>query len=245
VRGARTAIISAKAATILNSRQPGVKAGEPAGEPVVVIAGYRKQMDAMMSHNEGLPSRFPHHFTFEDYSDEELTRILRDLVISCPSLQKLEDLRGLQKVKTSIKSLIKLVQTNAELEDAEKPLKKVTLNRVFVGNPGTGKTTLAKLYWKIRCALGMLSKEDVIVKTPQDFIGEHLGQSEKNTKAILDVAKGCVLVIDEAYGLTAPKGTADPYRTAVIDTIVAEVHGIPGDDRCVLPLGYKDNMSEG
>ena len=90
----------------------------------------------------------------------------------------------------------------------------------------------------------MLSKEDVIVKTPQDFIGEHLGQSEKNTKAILDAAKGCVLVIDEAYGLTAPKGTTDPYRTAVIDAIVAEVHGIPGDDRCVLLLGYKDNMSE-
>ena len=50
---------------------------------VVIIAGYRKQMDDLMAHNEGLPSRFPHHFTFEDYSDEELLTILNGIVRSC------------------------------------------------------------------------------------------------------------------------------------------------------------------
>jgi hypothetical protein len=79
------------------------------------------------------------------------------------------------------------------------------------------------------------------LKTPADFVGSVLGASEANTKSILDAAKGKVLVIDEAYGLY---NTSDPYETAVIDTIVAEVQSVPGDDRCVLLLGYKEQMEE-
>lgn len=81
----------------------------------------------------------------------------------------------------------------------------------------------------------------MVLKTPADFVGSVLGASEANTKAILDAAKGKVLVIDEAYGLYS---TSDPYKTAVIDTIVAEVQNVPGDDRCVLLLGYKEQMEE-
>jgi len=81
----------------------------------------------------------------------------------------------------------------------------------------------------------------VIVKTPADFVGNVLGASEANTKAILDAAIGKVLVLDEAYGLCSK---SDPYKAAVIDTIVAEVQSIPGDDRCVLLLGYKEQMEE-
>jgi hypothetical protein len=87
------------------------------------------------------------------------------------------------------------------------------------------------------------------LKTPADFVGSALGESEKNTKAILSAAKGKVLIIDEAYGLYAGgkgsgTGASDPYKTAVIDTIVAEVQSTPGEDRCVLLLGYKDQMEE-
>jgi hypothetical protein len=79
------------------------------------------------------------------------------------------------------------------------------------------------------------------LKTPADFVGSVLGASEANTKGILEAAKGKVLVIDEAYGLYS---ASDPYKTAVIDTIVAEVQSVPGDDRCVLLLGYKEQMEE-
>jgi SpoVK/Ycf46/Vps4 family AAA+-type ATPase len=79
----------------------------------------------------------------------------------------------------------------------------------------------------------------VVVKVPSDFVGSVLGESEKKTTEILEAARGCVLVIDEAYGLHSLKGAADPYRAAVIDTLVAKVQGVPGDDRCVLMLGYK------
>ena len=112
-----------------------------------------------------------------------------------------------------------------ELEEQEKPIREVTLNRIFLGNPGTGKTTVAKHYGNILKTLGMLSKGDVIIKNPHDFVGQVIGESEAKTKKILDNAKGSVLVIDEAYGLHpgGSKGYNDPYKTAVIDTIVAEV----------------------
>lgn len=86
----------------------------------------------------------------------------------------------------------------------------------------------------------------MVVKNPSDFVGAALGQSEQQTKGILAASLGKVLVIDEAYGLYGGGGTpgsiSDPYKTAVIDTIVAEVQSVPGDDRCVLLLGYKDQM---
>jgi AAA lid domain len=90
----------------------------------------------------------------------------------------------------------------------------------------------------------------VVVKNPADFVGSVIGESEKNTKGILASTVGKVLVIDEAYGMFGgEKGSeggsqANPYKTAVIDTIVAEVQSTPGEDRCVLLLGYKDQMED-
>jgi hypothetical protein len=83
----------------------------------------------------------------------------------------------------------------------------------------------------------------VVVKNPADFVGSVLGGSEANTKGILASTVGKVLIIDEAYML-ASGTTNDPYKVAVIDTIVAEVQSTPGEDRCVLLLGYKDQMEE-
>lgn len=83
----------------------------------------------------------------------------------------------------------------------------------------------------------------MVVKNPADFVGNVLGASESNTKAVLASTIGKVLIIDEAYML-ASSASGDPYKTAVIDTIVAEIQSTPGEDRCVLLLGYKDQMEE-
>jgi hypothetical protein len=90
----------------------------------------------------------------------------------CEAYKELMDMEGLDRVKESVKSLLSLVVANAEREDNEKPLHDVVLNRVFLGNPGTGKTTVAKLYAKILCDFGLLSKGDVILKNPSDFKGD-------------------------------------------------------------------------
>ena len=105
----------------------------------------------------------------------------------------------------------------------------------------------------------------MITKNPSDFIGAVLGASEQNTKAILANAMGKVLIIDEvgqiffffpcrksngslqAYMLYdgAKSGSgSNSFKTTVIDTIVAEIQSVPGEDRCVLLLGYRDQMME-
>lgn len=154
--------------------------------------------------------------------------------------KELQDMTGLASVKKSIHSLIARIQTNYERELAEKSLVETSLNKVFLGNPGTGKTTVAKYYAQILTELGLLSNGEVIVKSCNDFIGKYLGQSENLTKAILDSARGKVLIIDEAYGLARD----NEYLEAVVDTIVSEVQATSTEDRAVLLLGYKDEMED-
>lgn len=159
---------------------------------------------------------------------------------NCAAWKKLQEMEGLESVKQSVRALIARIQLNYERELAEEPLVETCLNKVFLGSPGTGKTTVAKHYGQILKDLGLLSNGDVIVKSCNDFIGEYLGESENLTKAILDSARGKILIIDEAYGLARQ----DSYMTAVVDTIVSEVQATSTEDRAVLLLGYKDEMNE-
>eukprot|EP00633_Aureoumbra_lagunensis_P006918 CAMPEP_0197320696 /NCGR_PEP_ID=MMETSP0891-20130614/61167_1 /TAXON_ID=44058 ORGANISM="Aureoumbra lagunensis, Strain CCMP1510" /NCGR_SAMPLE_ID=MMETSP0891 /ASSEMBLY_ACC=CAM_ASM_000534 /LENGTH=1335 /DNA_ID=CAMNT_0042812211 /DNA_START=134 /DNA_END=4141 /DNA_ORIENTATION=- len=177
---------------------------------------------------------------------------LRAKIEASSAWKKLHEMYGLERVKQSVSQLITMAETNAEREELELPLQSSSLNRVFYGNPGTGKTTVAKLYGEILRELGLLSDGELVVTNPSDFVGSALGQSEEKTVAILEKAKGKVLVIDEAYGLhPSPGGNrgqlgdrSDPYKSAVIDTIVARVQGVAGEDQCVLLLGYKREMQD-
>ena len=183
-------------------------------------------------------------FTREDILG---AKVQSSFMESSKALKDLDNQIGLDDVKTSVKTLLSTLETNSELEEMENPLQEVLLNRLFVGNPGTGKTTIAKIYGGLLKELGFLSKGDVVLKNPSDFIGAALGESEKKTRAILKNSVGCVLVIDEAYGLDPSSGGfsgEDPYKKAVVDTLVAEVQGVPGDDRCVIMCGYLKEMEE-
>ena len=175
---------------------------------------------------------------------------------SCDALRELRELEGLHNVKASVDGLLRLAESNAAREELEMPTAEVSLNRIFLGNPGTGKTTVARLYGQILKSLGLLSVGEVVLATPSDLIGSALGQSEEKTNALLDKSQGCVLVIDEAYGLDPTNsgsfasvggpagggGGGDPFKTAVIDTLVSRVQGDAGADRCVLLLGYRKEM---
>ncbi|KAJ5779630.1 ATPase AAA-type core [Penicillium paradoxum] len=171
-------------------------------------------------------------------------------LMSSNAWQKLQTMIGLGAVKRTVQAILDTMRYNYQREIDEKPLVEYSLNKVFLGNPGTGKTSIAKIYGQILVDIGFLSNGEVVVKNPSDFVGSVIGESEKNTKGILASTLGKVLVIDEAYGLFAggtSDGTgskSDPFRVAAVDTIVAEVQSTPGDDRCVLLLGYKDLMEE-
>lgn len=159
---------------------------------------------------------------------------------------KLQSPIGIKTVKESVQVLFDSIQHNYHRELEEKPLVQYSLNRVFLGSPGTGKTSVAKLYGRTLADIGLLSNGEVVIKNPSDFVGSVLGGSESNTKAILAATVGKVLIIDEAYmlsgGSRANGPAVDTYKSAVIDTIVAEVQSTAGEDRCVLLLGYKDEM---
>ncbi|GJE92068.1 stage V sporulation protein K domain-containing protein [Phanerochaete sordida] len=166
-------------------------------------------------------------------------------VLRSAAWKQLEKLTGLTEVKQSVQNLVDLIAENYKRELAEKEPIQMSLNRVFLGNPGTGKTTVARLFGQILADIGLLSNGEVVLKNPADFIGGALGQSEQNTKAILSATSGKVLVIDEAYSLYGGGGKQnDSYKTAVIDAIVSEVQSVPGEDRCVLMCGYESQMRE-
>jgi Cdc6-like AAA superfamily ATPase len=121
------------------------------------------------------------------------------------AFQQLNSMIGLTAVKESVRELLIRLQVIWDCEKSFKvPPPVPFLNRVFVGNPGTGKTTVAKHYANILCETGFLSEGEVIFTSPADFLGLNSGESMSKTKAILEKSKGNVLVIDEAYGLMKP-----------------------------------------
>eukprot|EP00934_Nitzschia_sp_Nitz4_P008360 Nitzschia sp. Nitz4//scaffold84_size84139//17889//22709//NITZ4_005193-RA/size84139-augustus-gene-0.44-mRNA-1//-1//CDS//3329559018//8350//frame0 len=162
-------------------------------------------------------------------SNEKLARVRREI----------EEKVGWKRVKSKIDELVNLCGVNYGRELQNLPPIDICLNRLFLGNPGTGKTTCAKLYGRLLKELGFLSNGDIVSKTASDFIGGYIGQSQTKTVAILEGAKGKVLIIDEAYVLNDGK-----FGSQVIDTIVEKVQGHATDDMAVLLLGYEEQMLE-
>ncbi|KAJ0118877.1 hypothetical protein J7T55_013133 [Diaporthe amygdali] len=189
-----------------------------------------------------------------DKEADDLFLTMEDIVGPPPSTalesskawKDLQAMVGLKSVKESLKALVHRLQINYDRELAEKPVVDCPLNRIFLGNPGTGKTTVAKHYGQIMVDIGLLTDGEVVVKSPADFIGEYLGESENITKRILASTRGKVLIIDEAYALSDSSdesnehGSGNIYKTAIIDTLVANIQGAPNE--CILLLGYRDRM---
>lgn len=116
-------------------------------------------------------------------------------------LEEIEALVGVPQVKNGMFALVDTMLRNWDREKSALPTEGIFLNRVFVGNPGTGKTTVARLYARLLCATGMLSKDEVMLKSASDFMGQAVGESAQKTKDILKLAEGKALLIDEAYAL--------------------------------------------
>ncbi|RBR06227.1 uncharacterized protein FIESC28_11137 [Fusarium coffeatum] len=165
-------------------------------------------------------------------------------VFESQAWRQLQNLVGLDEVKSSVRTLIESLDLNYKRECEGDSVIQLPLNRVFVGQPGTGKTTVAKLYGQILADIGLLSRGDVVIKTPADFIAAHVGGSEEKTSKILEATLGSVLIIDEAYMFDAGDdgSTTSNYKASVLDTIVANVQGDCNEDRCILLLGYEDRL---
>ncbi|KAI9096945.1 hypothetical protein DFS34DRAFT_128949 [Phlyctochytrium arcticum] len=152
-------------------------------------------------------------------------------------LEEFERKTGWKSIKETVAQLVTVCEENYNRELAGKEPVAIFLNRLFLGNPGTGKTTCAKLYGRLLKQLGFLSQGDVIFKTASDFTGAHVGESQAKTNALIESAKGKVLVIDEAYNLDD-----NMYGKQVLDVLVEKIQGSEHDDIVVLLLGYEEPM---
>ncbi len=130
-------------------------------------------------------------------------------------LAELDDLCGLEKVKADVKSLINLVKVRRLREENHLPVPPMSLHLVFMGNPGTGKTTVARLLAKIYHAIGVLSKGQLVEVDRSGLVAGFVGQTALKTGEVIQKALGGVLFIDEAYALASQDSPNDFGREAI------------------------------
>ena len=157
------------------------------------------------------------------------------------ALEELQKMVGLTEIKRNIRILsgqMKFFQERRLL--GLHTSNNATYHTLLTGNPGTGKTTVAKLLGKIYHSLGLLSKGEVVYADRSTIVGRYIGETEENMKLLLKEAKGNVLFIDEAYTLYSPDDSRDFGKHAV--ECLLDVLSRKDPDMLVIFAGYKKEM---
>jgi SpoVK/Ycf46/Vps4 family AAA+-type ATPase/DNA-binding transcriptional MerR regulator len=299
-----------------------------------ILSGFPHEMEELLAYDPGFQSRFPKlfAFTFHDYSEVQLTKILFDMatkrgfkfqsskqcgvpIARClcrrlhrgaqqqgfgnarlcekaldqcilnqnsrllklklkqvaltdqdyrlltredclgvrPNLEenehyrRLMDMHGLSSVKQAVTNLMQLQLQNYDAEMRGERTQTISLHRIFLGNAGTGKTTVAELLGKMLHDFGFLSDGGVIKKTPADLMGSSVGEGVERTKDLFAMAKGKVIFIDEAYNLDPQRhgqGGSSSFGGQVLDTMVEKMDASAGMDMCVILAGYRPQMEQ-
>lgn len=156
------------------------------------------------------------------------------------SLANLNKLTGLDSVKKEINELVKLARFYQE--QGEDLQNKFTNHIVFLGNPGTGKTTVGRIVSEIFAALGILPKGHLVEVDRQALVSSYVGQTAERTKAVIDKSIGGTLFVDEAYTLTKKGDSGQDFGQEAVDTLLKRME----DDRgkfIVIAAGYTENMN--
>ena len=157
-------------------------------------------------------------------------------------LGELNKMVGLEQVKQGIATLANNTRFFLERRRRGLPTSgNVAYHAIFTGNPGTGKTTVARMLGRIYHSLGLLSKGDVIAADRTRLVGRYIGETEENMKAVLEEARGNVLFIDEAYNLYDGSGDRKDFGARVIDSLLT-VLSQPDPDMMVIFAGYEKEM---
>lgn len=156
------------------------------------------------------------------------------------ALKELESLTGLASVKREIHNLVKLARYF--VKQGENINDRLGQHLLFLGNPGTGKTTVARIFSKIYSALGLLSKGHSIETDRQGLVASYVGQTAEKTTALINKAMGGTLFIDEAYALSQKGGSQNDFGKEAIDVLLKRMEDERGKF-IVIAAGYTEEMN--
>lgn len=152
----------------------------------------------------------------------------------------LNSLVGLKNVKTMLKDLVSLIQFKNKAGD-DITIKDTNLHMVFLGNPGTGKTTVARMIAEILYNLDYIEQNKLIEVSAKDLIGQYVGQTAPKTMSVIERALGGVLFIDEAYSLASKPGNTSSFNDECIATLIQAMENYR-DNLVVIFAGYNKEM---
>jgi SpoVK/Ycf46/Vps4 family AAA+-type ATPase len=198
-----------------------------------------KLTDLETLSNEQLSTILPEDLEQVFYTEKKkkLHLSINDKQLS-EALAELNELIGMDKTKQDVHELIKLIRFYNET--GKDVINKFSLHSIFTGNPGTGKTTLARIMAKIYKALGILERGHVIEVDREGLVAGYIGQTATKTAEVIDSAMGGILFIDEAYAL-ANKNVTNDFGQEAIQVILKRMEDLRGKFGIIV-AGYTENM---